>query len=67
MPPKADRRIRATPTGIEMVDRVLAERAPFASIDEAESMAARLMARWRTLTTPSASDGYAILESRRRK
>jgi hypothetical protein len=50
-------------TGIEAVDRVLEERAPFDSRDEAETMAAQLLRVWRALQ-PGSRD-LTMLRSRR--
>jgi hypothetical protein len=60
--PKAE--IRPIPTGIPAVDDRLQQRK-FASAEEAEATAARLLRAWRGLTTPT-SDGYAALERRRK-
>jgi hypothetical protein len=56
-------------TGIEPVDRVLKQRAPFDSAENAEELAAKLLQRWRALQ-PNAKDANVALEHwlrRRRK
>jgi hypothetical protein len=67
--PKNDRarRIHPASTGIEPVDRELRRRGPFASAEEAESMAVRLMATWRALTQPGSNDAYIMLRSRKQR
>jgi hypothetical protein len=67
MPPRSARQVHAVATGIEAVDRELARRRPFPSAEAEEITAARLMARWRTLTTPSSSDVYGMLEPKQRR
>jgi hypothetical protein len=51
-------------TGVEQVDTALKLRAPFTSIEEAEIMAARLLAVWRALQPGSES---IPVQSRRRQ
>jgi hypothetical protein len=52
-------------TGIEAVDRELERRAPFASSEAAEAVAAQLLRVWRALQ-PGSEDAI-VLRSRRRK
>jgi hypothetical protein len=57
----------ATPvTGVEMVDAELKRHAPFDSLEDAESLAAKLVAVWR-LMQPGSAGSMMQLRRRRRE
>jgi len=54
-----------TPTGIELIDRELERRGPFSSTEEAEALAAELLAVWRALAPYS--DGLDAASDQRQQ
>jgi len=55
------------PTGIETVDRILEQHAPFGSVEEAEATARWLMAVWHMLHSSGLEDAVTLSQRRQRR
>ena len=64
--PTPKNEIQPVRTGIEVVDRELRRREPFATTEEADATAAALLRAWRGLTQPGSDDGMLRWRQRRK-